>query len=186
MTLIWPFKVTRGQTDNTIWFAAYNFLYVFYSNYSAIWHRNPVFSKWPWSDLSRSPKVKLITPFDSQHIISYTSPIVTIALSRTETLFSADDLDLTFQGHQRSNWLFHPICELSLPIGLLLTWTLYLVPFSSYSTSKISGHDLWPLWDIVGKNKYYVSTDNMQLCINHLLTRTLYLVSFPRYLRSKF
>ena len=108
-TLIWPCKVTKGQTDYTIRFAAYKFLYVSYSNYSAISHKNPVSSRWPWSDLPRSPKVKLITPSDSQHITSYTSSILTLVLSRTETLFSADDLDLTFQGHQRSNWLHHSI-----------------------------------------------------------------------------
>ena len=153
MILIWPSKVTKGQTDYTIRFAKYEFLYVFCSNYCAISHRNNVSMRWPWSDLSRSPKVKLITPSDFQHITSYTSSIVTIALSRTKTLLSADELDLTFQDHQRSNWLFHPICELSLPIGFLLTWTLYLVPFLSYSTSKISGQDLWPLWDIVGQNR---------------------------------
>ena len=46
-----------------------------------------IFSRWPWSDLPRSPKVKLILPSDSRHIISYTCFIVTIAISRTETLF---------------------------------------------------------------------------------------------------
>ena len=34
-------------------------------------------------------------------------------------LFSADDLDLTFQGHQRSNWLRHPIRDLWLAISVL-------------------------------------------------------------------
>ena len=29
MTLIWPFKVTKGQTDNAIRFVTYQFLYVF-------------------------------------------------------------------------------------------------------------------------------------------------------------
>ena len=38
-------------------------------------------------ELSGSPKVKLDMPFDSRHIISYTCSVVTIALSRTETLF---------------------------------------------------------------------------------------------------
>ena len=87
MTLFWPFKVTKGQTDYTIRFAAYEFLYMFYSNYSAISHRNHVFSRWPCCDLPRSPKVKLVAPFDSQHMIPYTCSIVTIALSRIETMF---------------------------------------------------------------------------------------------------
>ena len=112
-------KITKSQTEYTARFAAYEFLYVFYSNYSAISNWNPVFSRWPWSDLSRSPKVKLITPSDSPHILSYTSSIVTIALSRTQTLFLADDLDLTFQGHRRSNWLHHPIRKIWIPMRLL-------------------------------------------------------------------
>ena len=45
------------------------------------------FSRWPWSGLSRPPKVKLIMPSNSRHIASYTCSIVTIALSRTESLF---------------------------------------------------------------------------------------------------
>ena len=46
-----------------------------------------ILGKWPWSDVSRSSKVKLIMPSDSRHIISYTCSIVTIAQSRMETLF---------------------------------------------------------------------------------------------------
>ena len=42
MTLIWPFKVNKGQTDFFILFATYDLLSVFYSNYSAISHGNPV------------------------------------------------------------------------------------------------------------------------------------------------
>ena len=128
MTLIWPSKVTRGQTDYVFRFAAYDLLLVFYSNYSAISHRNPVFqhmtliwpfkvtkgqtdyvilfatymtsylccivtialsrtetlffSIWPRSDLSRSPNVKLIFPFDLRLMTSYLQSIVTISLSR--------------------------------------------------------------------------------------------------------
>ena len=87
MTLIWLSKVTKGQTDNAIWFATYHFLYVFYSNYSAMSHGNPVFQQMTLFCLPRSPKVKLIMPSDSRHIISYMCFIVTIALSRPETLF---------------------------------------------------------------------------------------------------
>ena len=51
MTLIWPFKVTKGQTDYGIRFAKYHFLCVFYSNYSAISHGNTIFQQmtliWP-------------------------------------------------------------------------------------------------------------------------------------------
>ena len=87
MTSICSFKVTKVQTEYSIRFATNHFLYEIYGNYSAISHGNPVFSRWPWTGLSRSLKVKLNMPFDSRHIISYTCSIVTIALSRTRTLF---------------------------------------------------------------------------------------------------
>ena len=35
MTLIWPSKVTKGQTDYSIRLATYDFLLTLYSNYSA-------------------------------------------------------------------------------------------------------------------------------------------------------
>ena len=87
MTLIWPFNVTKCQTDNAIRFVTYPFLYVFHINYSAISHETLFFNRWPWSGLSRSPKVKLIMPSVSRLIPSYACFIVTIALSRTKTLF---------------------------------------------------------------------------------------------------
>ena len=93
---------------------------------------------------------------------------------------------MTFRGHKGLNFLRHSSCDISFPISRLLTRTVYLAPFPRYSSSKIKGHDLWPLWDTVGQSWYSVSKDNIQLCISHRLTRTLYLVSFPRYLRSKF
>ena len=52
MNLIWPFNVTKDQTDYAIRFATYYFLYVFYGNYSAISYGNPSFSRWPRSVLS--------------------------------------------------------------------------------------------------------------------------------------
>ena len=51
MTLIWTFKVTEGQTDYAIRSATYDFLFVFYSNYGAVSHRNPIFQQtliWPF------------------------------------------------------------------------------------------------------------------------------------------
>ena len=52
MTLIWPFKVTKGQTDYAIRSATHDLLFVFYSNYSAISLGNPVFQQmtliWPF------------------------------------------------------------------------------------------------------------------------------------------
>ena len=82
MTLIWPFKVTKGRTDYVILFATYDFLSVLYSNYSAISHGNPVFqhitSIWPFEVTN----VKLIIPFDRRLMTSYLQSIVTISLSR--------------------------------------------------------------------------------------------------------
>ena len=52
MTLIWPSKFTKGQTDYATWFATHDFLSVFPSIYSALLHRNPVFQQmtliWPF------------------------------------------------------------------------------------------------------------------------------------------
>ena len=75
MTLIWPVKVTKGQTHHAMRSSTYDLLLVFYSNYNAISHRN--------------------------------------------MCFSADDLDMAYQGHQRSNWFSHPIPDPSLPISVL-------------------------------------------------------------------
>ena len=87
MALIWPFKVTKGRTDYTNGFAPYHFPYVFHSNYSAISHGNPVFQQialiWPF----KVTKGQTHYTIRSRHSISYTCFIVTIALSRTETLF---------------------------------------------------------------------------------------------------
>ena len=87
MTLIWPFKISKGQTDNAIRFTTHDLLSVFYSNFSVISHGIPVFQQWPWSDLLRSAKVKLMMPSDSWPMTCYQCSIVTIALSRTETMF---------------------------------------------------------------------------------------------------
>ena len=82
MALIWAFKVTIGQTDYTIWFAPYHFLYTCFivtiAQLALARTENLFLSRWPWSGLPRSPKVKLIIPIDLRHIISSTCFIVTI------------------------------------------------------------------------------------------------------------
>ena len=54
MTLIWSFKVTKSQTDYAIRIATYKLLFLFFSNYSSISHRNRVFQQmtliWPFKD----------------------------------------------------------------------------------------------------------------------------------------
>ena len=68
---------------------------------------------------------------------------------------------------------------------LLLIRTLYLVPFASYSASKISVNDL----DLPGspKVKYFTFFEeaDMGLYNDLLLIRTIYLVPFASYSASK-
>ena len=75
-----------------------------------------------------------------------------------------------------------------LPIWLLWTTSLYLVPFSRYSTSKFLGFDLdfWPLEIIWGRKKFYCLKAHIWLPIWLLWTTSLYLVPFSRYSTSKF
>ena len=75
-----------------------------------------------------------------------------------------------------------------LPIWLLWTTSLYLVPFSRYSTSKFLGFDLdlWPLRVIWSQNNLYRSKAHIWLPIWLLWTTSLYLVPFQRYSTSKF
>ena len=59
MTLIWLFKVTKGQPYYAIRSAMYDFLLVFYSNYSAILYGNPFFQQmtliWPFKVTKGQP-----------------------------------------------------------------------------------------------------------------------------------
>ena len=84
--------------------------------------------------------------------------------------------------------LYHSKGYIWLPIGLLWTLSLYLVPFSRYSTSKFSGFDLdlWPLEVIWGQKNLYHSKGHIWLPIWLLWTPSLYLVTFSRYSTSKF
>ena len=60
---------------------------------------------------------------------------------------------MTFEGHLGSKKINHSKGNIWLPIWLLLTPSLHLVPFSRYSTSKFLGFDLdlWPLKVIWGE-----------------------------------
>ena len=75
-----------------------------------------------------------------------------------------------------------------LPIWLLWTTSLYLVPFQRYLTSKFLGFDLdfWTLKVIWGQKNWYCSKAHIWLPIWLLWTTSLYLVPFQRYLTSKF
>ena len=87
MTLIWPFNVTKGQTDYSLQSTTYDFLLLSIVTIALSRTKILFFSRWPWSDLSRSPKVKLIVTSDPQPMTSYYSSIVTKALSCAETVF---------------------------------------------------------------------------------------------------
>ena len=96
------------------------------------------------------------------------------------------DLDLwRSSGSQKNN---HSKGNIWLPIWLLLTPSLYLVPFSRYSTSKFSGFylDLWPLKVIRGQKVLYHLKGQIWLPIWLLWTPSHYLLLFSRYSTSKF
>ena len=84
--------------------------------------------------------------------------------------------------------LYHSKAHIWLPIWLLWTPSLYLVPFSRYSISKFLGFDLelWPLKVIWGQKSLNQSKAHIWLPIWLLWTPTLYLVPFSRYSISKF
>ena len=84
--------------------------------------------------------------------------------------------------------LYHSKGHIWLPIWLLWTPSLYLVPFSIYSTSKFLGFDLdlWLLKVIWGQKNLYHSKGHIWLPIWLLWTPSLYLVPFSRYSTSKF
>ena len=93
-----------------------------------------------------------------------------------------------FESHLGSKKLNHSKAHIWLPIWLLWTPSLYLVPYSSYSTSKFLGFDLdlWPLKVNWGQKNLFHSKANVWLPIWLLWTSSLYLVPFSRYSTSKF
>ena len=107
------------STDNAIRYATYDFLLVFYSDYSAISHGNPVFQQMTliWTYQGHQGQTDYVIRFASYKLLLVFYSNYT--LSRTETvLFQQMTMILTFQGHQRSNWLCHPIRDLWLPISV--------------------------------------------------------------------
>ena len=95
---------------------------------------------------------KYLSPFESPYMTLYLTSIDTFSLSRTVLeifdfqVFGVWPWPLTFRGHQRS--------KISLPFGMPMHdflsnfywhYSLYLVPFSRYSTSKFFGFWPWPL-----------------------------------------
>ena len=148
-----------------------------------------VFRVWPWPLI---PKGHLRStnyiPFESPYMTSYLTSMDTISLSRTVfeifdfKVFRVWPWPLTPKGHLGSNISYRSKAHTWLPIWLLWTPSLYLVPFSRYSTSKTLGFDLdlWPLKVIRGQKILYRSKAHIWLPIWLLWTPSLYLLPFSR------
>ena len=110
---------------------------------------------WPLTFEGRV-RSKILSLFESPYMFSYPTSIDPFSLSRTVSeifdfkVFKVRPWPLTFKGHVSWTIFSDLKVHTRLPIQIPLTLSLYLSLFSSYSTSKVSGHDLWPLWDTVG------------------------------------
>ena len=152
-----------------------------------------VFRVWPWPLTPKGhPRSKNFIPFGRPYMTFYLTSMNAISLSLTvfeifDFKVSVFDLDLwplkVIWGQQI---LYHSKGHIWLPIWLLWTPSLYLLPFSRYSTSKFSGFDLWPLKVIWGQKNLYHSKGYIWLPIWLLWTPSLYLLPLSRYSTSKF
>ena len=119
------------------------------------------FRVWSWPlTFSGDPKSKIFSPFESPYMTSYLIPIDIFSLSRNVfeifdfRVFRVWPWPLNFRGHLRSNICSPFESPYMTSYQLPLTLSLYLVPFSRYSTSKFLGFDLdlWPLGSPLVKN----------------------------------
>ena len=106
-------------------------------------------------------------------------------------LQSFQGLTLTFDlwgSSEVKNYFHHLKAHIWLPIQIPLTLSLYIVPFSRYSTSKVSGFDLdlWPSGVTLSQKYFHHLKAHIWLPIQLPLTLSLYLVPFSRYSTSKF
>ena len=105
-----------------------------------------VFRVWPWP-LTPEGHLgsKTFIPFESPYMTSYLTSMDNISLSRTvfeifDFKVFGFDLDLwPLKVIWGQKFLYHSKAHIWLPIWLLWTTSLYLVPFSRYSTSKFLG-----------------------------------------------
>ena len=127
-----------------------------------------VFRVWPWPLTPKSHLgSKTIIPFESPYMTSYLTPMDNISLSRT--VFDIFDFKVfrVWLWPLKVIWgqkiLYLSKAHIWFPIWLLWTTSLYLVPFSRYSTSKFFGFDL----DLViwGRKKLYRSKAHIWLPI---------------------
>ena len=152
-----------------------------------------VFRVWPWpltpEDHLGSKKLYYSKgPIWLPIWLLWTPSLYLVLFSRYSTsMFLGFDLDLwSMKVIWGQNFLSNSKGHIWLLIWLLWTPSLYLVPFSRYSTSKFLGFDLdlWPLKVIWGQKKLYRSKGHIWLPIWLLWTPSLYLVLFSRYSTS--
>ena len=122
--------------------------------------------------------------------VKHISTICFLSISRANSTskFLGFDLDLwPLRVTLGQKYFHHSKAHIWLSIQLSLTLSLYLVPFSRYSTSKFLGFDLdlWPLGVTWGQKYFHHSKAHIWLPIQLPLTLSLYLVPFSRYSTSK-
>ena len=159
---VWPWPLTfRGQLRSNIfppferpYMTSYLILIDTFSLTRTVFEifDFKVFRVWPWpSTFNGHPRSKIFQLFESSYMTSHSTPIDIFSLSRT--VFEIFDFKgfrvwswpLTFRGDLGQKYFHHSKAHIWLPIQLLLTLSLYIVPFSRYSTSKFLGFDL-DLW----------------------------------------
>ena len=114
-----------------------------------------VLKVWPWPlTFTSKPTSKICSSFEIPYMTSYLTSIDTCSLSRTVfeifnfKVFRVWPWPLTFGVTLGQKKKFHQSkAHIWLRIQFPLALSLYLVPFSRYSTSKFLGFDLdlWPL-----------------------------------------
>ena len=151
-----------------------------------------VMKVWPWPlTFEGHLRSKLFSTFKSLYRNSYLTSVYTFSLSCT--VFEIFDFKnsrvwpwpLTFRGHPESKIFslfesqYHG--NMWLPIKLLLTLSLYVRPFSRYSTSKFLGFDLdlWPLevtwgWKYFHHSKAHIMTSYLTSIDTFSLFRTVF------------
>ena len=143
-----------------------------------------VFTVWPWPLTHKSHlKSKKFIPFESPYMTSYLTSMDTISLSRTVfemiefKVFRVWPWPLTPKGHLGSKKIIPFESPYMTSYRLLWTTSLYLVPFSRYSTSKFLRVWPWPLTPeghLGSKNSYHSKAIYDFLFDNISLSRTVF------------
>ena len=195
-----PYKSSGVKKNYSIWKAIYDFLFDFYGHrlYLVPFSRYST-SKFLGFDLDLWPLEVIWGQKNLYHSkghiwlpiwLLWTPSLYLIPFWRYSTSkFLGFDLDLwPLEVIWGQKFVYYSKGHIWLPIWLLWTPSLYLIPFWRYSTSKFLGFDLdlWPLKVIWGQNNLYHSKGHIWLPIWLLWTPSLYLIPFWRYSTSKF